>query len=212
MSSGGRVGTLRAGDPPPHPRGLLVPSPSPVPRRGKCFPAGELAALRSAEGRKSPCFPPVWWWLRACGLCVFLFFFFPSCAVLGAAGVVGSAFPAALPAPASPGGFLGWFAPRSPERGSGCGGWAGAARCPFPEANRGALRAELWRVFCGRNWVCLNKTQDKKEAQQRGAAWMRCAPELPFLFFLSFFFHPISHIPPVRPHPPSHPRGSGEGE
>lgn len=45
--------------------------------------------------------------------------------------------------------------------------------------------------FCGRNWVCLNKTQDKKEAQQRGAAWMRCAPELPFLFCLFFFFTPF---------------------
>lgn len=101
MSNAGRVGSFRPGDP-HNPRGLLVPSPSPHPRRGKCFPAGELAALRSAEGRKSPRFPPVWRWIRACGLCVFLFFFLPSCAVFGTAGEVGSVFP---------GGFLGVVLP-----------------------------------------------------------------------------------------------------
>lgn len=138
VSSAGRVGAFRAGDP-HHPRGLLLPSPSPDPRRGKCFPAGELAALRSAMGRKSPCFPPVWRWICACGLCVFLFLFLPSCAVFGAAGEVGSVFPVAP---------SGWFAPRSSERGSGCGG-AGAAPCPFPEATGGALRAQLWRGFTG---------------------------------------------------------------
>lgn len=142
-------------------------------------------------------------------LCVFLFFLLSllrrsRCCRRGWFGSPGRA---AGPRQLQPRRFLGVVLAPFSRAGSGCGG-AGAAPCPFPEANRGALRAELWMgfFFFAGETGCV-KIKQKTRKRRSSAELLGCDALPSCLFFFSSPHFAHSSGPTASPLSPSRERG-----